>query len=67
MATWTKISGKCFQHLDESMTRKMTAVLKAKGGPTFYQQGVPNKVACEWIVATISELNQITFNLYLHC
>ncbi len=31
------------------MPRKIKAVLKAKGGPTRYWQGVPNKVASECI------------------
>ncbi len=43
----TKISEECFQHLVESMPQIIKAVLKAKGGPTQYQQGVPNKVASE--------------------
>ncbi len=34
MSIWTKISEKCFQHLVESMPRRIKAVLKAKGGPT---------------------------------
>ncbi len=33
---WTKIYEKCFQHLVESMLRRINAVLKAKGGPTPY-------------------------------
>ncbi len=33
MSIWTKISEECFQHLVESMPRRMKAVLKAKGGP----------------------------------
>ncbi len=32
----TKISEECFQHLVESMPRKIKAVLKAKGGQTRY-------------------------------
>ncbi len=36
MSIWTKISEECFQHLVESMTRRIKAVLKAKGGPTRY-------------------------------
>ncbi len=36
MSIWTKISEECFQHLVESMTRIIKAVLKAKGGPTRY-------------------------------
>ncbi len=47
MSIRTKISEECFQHLVESMPRIIKAVLKAKGGPTRYYQGVPNKVASE--------------------
>ncbi len=36
MSIWTKISEQCFQHLVESMPRRIKAVLKAKGGPTRY-------------------------------
>ncbi len=36
MSIWTKISEECFQHLVESMSRGIKAVLKAKGGPTWY-------------------------------
>ncbi len=36
MSIWTKISDKYFQHLVESIPRRMKAVLKAKGGPTRY-------------------------------
>ncbi len=36
MSIWTKISEQCFQHLDESMPRRIKAVLKAKGGTTQY-------------------------------
>ncbi len=46
MSIWTKISEECFQHLVESMPRRIKAVLKKKGGPTRYWQGVHNKVAC---------------------
>ncbi len=31
MSIWTKISEECFQHLVESMPRRIKAVLKAKG------------------------------------
>ncbi len=36
MSIWTKISEECFQHLVESMPRRIKAVLKVKGGPTRY-------------------------------
>ncbi len=36
MSIWTKISEECFQHLVESMPRRINAVQKAKGGPTRY-------------------------------
>ncbi len=36
MSIWTKISEECFQHLVESMSRRLKAVLKAKVGPTQY-------------------------------
>ncbi len=36
MSIWTKISEEYFQHLVESMPRRIKAVLKAKGGPTRY-------------------------------
>ncbi len=38
MSIWTKISEECFHHLVESMPRRIKTVLKAKGGPTQYQQ-----------------------------
>ncbi len=47
MSLWTKISEECFQHLVESMPRRIKAVLMAKGGPIQYEQGVPNKVTSE--------------------
>ncbi len=36
MSIWSKISEECFQHLVESMLRRIKAVLKAKVGPTRY-------------------------------
>ncbi len=36
MSIWTKISEECFQNLVKSMTQRIKAVLKAKGGPTQY-------------------------------
>ncbi len=34
MSIWTKISEECFQHLVESMPRRIKPALKTKGGPT---------------------------------
>ncbi len=53
MSIWTKISVECFQHLVESMPRRIKAVLKAKDHPTWYWQGVPNKVASECVCVYI--------------
>ncbi len=36
MSIWTNISEECFQHLVESMPRRIKAVLNAKGGATRY-------------------------------
>jgi len=36
MSIWTKLPEECFQHLVESMPRRIEAALKAKGGPTRY-------------------------------
>ncbi len=36
MSIWTKISEECFQHLVESMPRRIKAVLKTKRGSTRY-------------------------------
>ncbi len=36
MSISTNISEECFQHLNESMPRRIKAVLKAKRGPTRY-------------------------------
>ncbi len=36
MSIWTNISEECFQHLVESMPRRINAVMKAKVGPTRY-------------------------------
>ncbi len=36
MSIWSKISEECFQHLVESMSRRIKAVLKSKGDPTRY-------------------------------
>ncbi len=54
MSIWTKISEECFQHLVKSVPWRIKAVLKAKGGPTQYQQGVPNKVANECVYIYIN-------------
>ncbi len=55
MSIWTKISEECFQNIVESMPLRIKAVLKAKGGPTRYMQGVPNKVASECILEVTKE------------
>ncbi len=36
VSIWTKISEECFQHLVESMSQRIKAVLKAKEDPTRY-------------------------------
>ncbi|KAG2460242.1 TCB1 transposase, partial [Polypterus senegalus] len=36
LSIWANISKECFQHLVESMPRRIKAVLKAKGGQTLY-------------------------------
>ncbi len=48
ISIWAKVSEECFHHLVESMPRLIKAVLKAKGGPRYYQ-GVPNQVASECV------------------
>ena len=50
MSIWTKISEECFQHLVESMPRRIKAVLKAKGVQPFtskvYLIMWPGSVCC---------------------
>jgi len=46
MSIWTKISDECFQHLVESMPRRIKAVLKAKGG----QPGTSKVYLIKWRV-----------------
>jgi len=46
---WANISKKCFQHLVESIPRRIKAVLKAKRGQTNYYYGVPNNPLDECI------------------
>jgi len=36
ISIWANISKECFQHLVESMPRRIKAILKAKGGQTQY-------------------------------
>jgi len=36
LSIWANISKECFQHLVESMPRRIKAALKAKGGQTQY-------------------------------
>ncbi len=78
MSIWTNISEECFQHIVESMPRRIKAVLKAKGGPTRYEQGVPSKVASECIynnawqsaiffkVAFIGFANKLLIYIYIY-
>ncbi len=47
MSIWTKISEKCFQHLVESMPRKIKAVLKANG----VQPGTSKVCLIKWPVS----------------
>ena len=60
MSIWTKISEECL--LVESMPRRIKAILKSKGGPTRYYQGVPNKVASE-----CRSNIQFLSNLFTYC
>ncbi len=46
MTIWTKISEQCFQHLVESMTRRIKTVLKAKG----VQPGTSTVYLIKWPV-----------------
>ncbi len=57
ISIWTNISEECFQHLVESMPRRIKAVLKAKGGPTRYKQGVSNKVSSECLYILFEEVS----------
>jgi hypothetical protein len=41
-STWPSIPLERFRHLVESMPWRIVAVLRAKGGATRYQEGVPN-------------------------
>ncbi len=59
MTIWTKISEECFQHLVESMPRRIKAVQKANGGPTRYLQGVSNIVASECIIVYCAFVKKI--------
>ncbi len=47
MSIWTKISEECFQHLVESMPRRIKAVLKAKG----VQPGTGKVYLIKWPVS----------------
>lgn len=51
------MSDDCFQALDESVPRRIKAVMQAKGGPTHNEKGVPNQVAGEYIVSNIGFKN----------
>ncbi len=63
MTIWTKISEECLQHLVESMHQRFKAVLKEKGGPPRYQQGVPNKIASDCNIYCIYLDHSIDTNL----
>ncbi len=67
MSMWTKTSEECFQHLVESMPRRIKAALKAKRGPTRYKQGVPIPCVCvcTYIFATETNNKYIIFSSYL--
>ncbi len=47
MSIWTKISEECFQHLVESMTRRIKAVLEAKA----VQPGTSKSYIIKWPVS----------------
>ncbi len=47
MSIWTKVSEECFQHLVESMPRKIKEVLKAKG----VQPGTSKVYLIKWPVS----------------
>ncbi len=48
MSIWTKISEECFQHLVESMPRRIKAVLKAEKG---VQPGTSKVYLIKWPVS----------------
>ncbi len=52
MSIWTKISEECFQHLVESMPRRINAVLKAKG----VQPGTSKVYLIKWPVCVCTSL-----------
>ncbi len=66
MTIWTKISEECLQHLVESMPQIIKAVLKAKGGPTMYLQGLPNKVASEYIYTVYIYIYIYIYYIHIH-
>lgn len=49
----------CFQHFDESVPLRITAVLKAKGVPTQYEQGVRNKVSSIYLFVMLVSRAQV--------
>ncbi len=56
---WTKISEECFQHLVESMSRRIKAVLKAKG----VQPGTSKLYLIKWPVSVY----YVNKNFYFRC
>ncbi len=59
MSTWTKISEECFQHLVESMPRRINAVLKATGTSKVY--------LIKWLVSVcVCIYIYIYINIYIY-
>ncbi len=55
MTIWTKISEQCFQHLVESMPRRIKAVLKTKG----VQPGTSKMYLIKWPVSVCMYVRMI--------
>ncbi len=61
MSIWTKISEECFQHLVESMPRRIKAVLKAKG----VQPGTSKVYLIKWPVNVYTHVYAHTHTKYI--